>query len=105
MLTPVLPGARDGYMRPAAQVLLLAIEVSVTSLRALQATSAVLDALEYRIEPCIRKKDAVAPLPPETPQLLPAVHLLWAPLLVALKVSPQTLNLHLLGGSKGKKKI
>ena len=69
-----------------AQVLLLAMGAVRAALRALRATSAVADVTEQRIEPLVRGRAAVGPVPPETPKLLPVVHILWAPLMHALKV-------------------
>ena len=70
------------------KVALLAMEVSEAALSALAATSAALNCQEQRIEPLVKSRDSVQPVQPETPQLLPAVHTLWAPLLQALKVLP-----------------
>ena len=68
------------------KVALLAMEVSEAALSALGATSAALGCHEQRIEPLVRSRDSVQPVQPETPQLLPVVHTLWAPVLQALKV-------------------
>ena len=65
------------------------MEVSEAALSALAATSAALDCHEQRIGPLVQSRDSVQPVQPETPQLLPVVHSLWAPLLQALKVQPQ----------------
>ena len=70
------------------KVALLAMEVSEAALSALAATSAALECHEQRIEPLVKSRDCVQPVQPETPQLLPIVHSLWAPLLQALKVLP-----------------
>ena len=70
------------------KVALLAMEVSEAALSALAVTSAALGCHEQRIEPLVKSRDSVQPVQPETPQLLPVVHSLWAPLLQALKVLP-----------------
>ena len=62
------------------------MEVAEAALSVLGATSAALSCHEQRIEPLVKGRDSVQPVQPETPQLLPAVHALWAPLLQALKV-------------------
>ena len=68
------------------QVALLAMEVAEAALRTLASTSAALDTQEQRIAPLVRPRDAVQPVQPETPQLLPHIHTLWAPVVQALKV-------------------
>jgi hypothetical protein len=67
-------------------VLLRATEAARAALTTLKSTSAALDIQDSRIKPFVRKKSAVEPVPPETPQLLPTVHALWSPLVNALKV-------------------
>ena len=64
------------------------MEVSEAALSTLAATSAALECHEQRIEPLVQSQDSVQPVQPATPQLLPVVHSLWAPLLQALKVLP-----------------
>ena len=69
------------------QVALLAMEVAEAALRTLACTSAALDIQEQRITPLVKPRDAVQPVQPEVPQLLPSIHTLWAPLVQTLKVS------------------
>ena len=68
------------------------MKVSEAALRTLAATSAAMDIQEQRITPLVKPRDDVQPVQPETPQLLPCVHTLWAPLVHALKVSVCTLH-------------
>lgn len=77
----------DGAFVYAVKVALLAMEVSEAALRTLASTSAALDTQEQRITPLVEARDAVQAVQPETPQLLPNVHTLWAPLVQALKVT------------------
>ncbi|CAL5218647.1 g350 [Coccomyxa viridis] len=67
------------------QVALLAMEVAEAALRTLACTSAALDIQEQRITPLVKPRDAVQPVQPEVPQLLPSIHTLWAPLVQTLK--------------------
>ncbi|KAK9808680.1 hypothetical protein WJX72_001826 [[Myrmecia] bisecta] len=69
------------------KVMLLAVDVAVGGLRALQATTAFTQLEEYHIAPYVVKPDKIEPVPPETPALLPSVHALWGPLIAALKDS------------------
>ena len=62
------------------------MEVCLAALQALQSTSASLNLLEYKITPYLQKKGIMEPVAPDTPQLLPHVHVFWGPLLAALKV-------------------
>lgn len=66
------------------------MKVSEAALRTLAATSAAMDIQEQRITPLVKPRDDVQPVQPETPQLLPCVHALWAPLVHALKVNNGT---------------
>ena len=68
------------------QVALLAMEVAEAALRTLASTSAALEIQEQRIAPLVNPRDAVQPVQPEVPQLLPNIHTLWAPLVQTLKV-------------------
>ena len=63
------------------------MEVAEAALRTLASTSATLEVQEQRIAPLVKPRDAVQPVQPETPQLLPNIHTLWAPLVQTLKVS------------------
>ena len=75
----------------------MAMEVVIGALQVLRCTSEAREVREQRLEPHIRPRGgagAVQPLPPETPQLLPMVHLSWGPLLAAIKV--RACNHHLL---------
>ena len=74
------------------QVALLAMEVAEAALRTLACTSAALDIQEQRITPLVKPRDAVQPVQPEVPQLLPSIHTLWAPLVQTLKVSALLLS-------------
>ena len=58
----------------------------MTALQTLRQTTAALDLVEFKIEPCIAKRGTVEPVAPTTPKVLPHVHQLWGPLLAALKV-------------------
>ncbi|KAK9788844.1 hypothetical protein WJX73_002626 [Symbiochloris irregularis] len=68
------------------QVAVLALDVATGALAALQPVAAAREIREQQIEPMVRRQPGhVAPLPPDTPQLLPQVHLVWGPLMAALK--------------------
>ena len=69
------------------QVAVLAMRVGQVGLNALQATTKALDLYEQVIEPHTSKQEGVQPPPPDTPQLLPSVHIIWSPLIGALKVA------------------
>jgi hypothetical protein len=67
-------------------VALLALDVSMAALCVLRDTTAALELQEAGIADAVKKKDTVEPVPPEQPKLLPAVHVLWQPLMVTLQV-------------------
>ncbi len=67
------------------QVALLALEVGQLALLALRETTAALDVQEDRIAPLVRPKASIEPVAPETPKLLPAVHVFWGTLAASLK--------------------
>ena len=67
------------------QVALLALEVGQLALEALRDTTAALDTQEDRIAPLVRPKASVEPVAPETPKLLPAVHVFWGTFAASLK--------------------
>ena len=69
------------------QVGLLALKVGHVALRALHSTTAALDLYEQVIVPVTSKQEGVQPPPPDTPQMLPSVHILWGSLVGALRVS------------------
>ena len=69
------------------QVALLALEVGQLALVALRDTTAALDLQEDRIAPLVRPKASIEPVAPETPKLLPAVHMFWGTLAASLKAS------------------
>lgn len=58
----------------------------VAGLRCLEATTLALELAEHRVEPYVRRRSEVLPPDPLTPKLLPSVHVLWSPLMGALKV-------------------
>lgn len=68
------------------QVALLALDVGQLALQVLGQVSTVLDTQERRIAPCVQPKNNIEPVAPETPQLLPAVHVFWSTLATSLKV-------------------
>jgi hypothetical protein len=68
-----------------AQVALLAMEVGQSALGALRSVSAALDVQERLIAPRVQPKNAVEPVAPDTPQLLPAVAVFWGTLAASLK--------------------
>jgi len=68
-----------------AQVALLAMEVGQSALGALRSVSAALDVQERLIAPRVQPKNAVEPVAPDTPQLLPAVAMFWGTLAASLK--------------------
>ncbi|KAK9820989.1 hypothetical protein WJX81_002818 [Elliptochloris bilobata] len=72
-------------MSPDLRVALLALEVGQLALVALRDTSAALDLHENRIAPLVRPKSSIEPVAPETPKLLPAVHVFWGTLAATLK--------------------
>ncbi|GAB4823772.1 hypothetical protein N2152v2_010818 [Parachlorella kessleri] len=67
------------------QVAVQALSVCTAGLRCLRATTLALELDEYQVEPVVAKAADVAPPDPLTPKLLPSVHLLWMPLMGALK--------------------
>lgn len=69
------------------QVGLLALKVGHAALRALHSTTAALDLYEQVIIPVTSKQEGVQPPPPDTPHMLPSVHVLWGALVGALRVS------------------
>ena len=68
------------------QVGLLALKVGHAALRALHSTTAALELYENVISPVISQQEGVQPTPPDTPPMLPSVHMLWGPLVGALRV-------------------
>ncbi|KAL3144083.1 hypothetical protein ABBQ32_003877 [Trebouxia sp. C0010 RCD-2024] len=64
---------------------LLALKVGHGALRALHSTTAALDLYEQVISPVTSKQEGVRPPPPDTPQLLPSIHVLWGALVGVLK--------------------
>lgn len=72
------------------QVGLLALKVGHVAIRALHSTTAALDLYEQVISPVTNKQKGVQPPPPDTPQMLPSVHILWGALAGALRVRPST---------------
>ena len=75
-----------------------ALSVCTAGLRCLRATTLALELDEYQVEPFVAKPADVTPPDPLTPKLLPSVHLLWTPLMGALKVG----NEALVGGRVGR---
>ena len=71
---------------PAVQAALLAMEVCVWGLSALQDTTAALDLFEQVITPHLAREDAIQPVQPDTPKMLPSVHVMWGFLVTALQV-------------------
>lgn len=63
-----------------------ALRVCVAGLHCLRATTLVLELGQYKVEPFVVAPADLAPPDPITPKLLPSVHLLWSPLIGALKV-------------------
>ncbi len=83
---------------PAVQAALLAVEVCVWGLSALQNTTAALDLFEQVITPHLKREDAIRPVEPDTPKMLPSVHVMWGFLVTALQVlnccsSPQCISM------------
>lgn len=71
------------------QVALLAMQVAIGAVQTLVATSQVKELRDQGIEPLVSQRggaSGVQPLPPDTPQMLPMVHLVWGPLMAAVKV-------------------
>lgn len=68
------------------QVGLLALKVGHVALRALHSTTAALDLYEQVIIPVTSKQEGVQPPPPDTPQMLPSIHVLWGALVGTLRV-------------------
>ena len=68
------------------QAALLAMEVCVWGLSALQNTTAALDLFEQVITPHLAREDAIQPVQPDTPKMLPSVHVMWGFLVTALQV-------------------
>eukprot|EP00891_Asterochloris_glomerata_P002860 jgi/Astpho2/2860/fgenesh1_pg.00050_%23_118_t len=64
---------------------LLAVEVCVWGLSALQNTTAALDLFEQVITPHLKREDAIRPVEPDTPKMLPSVHVMWGFLVTALQ--------------------
>lgn len=65
---------------------LLAADVCAAALGTLRGTTAVVDGWRDGLEPAVQPRSAITPVPPDTPKLLPAVHLAWAPTMAALRV-------------------
>lgn len=61
----------------------VALSTCVKSLRVLNETTAAQDSIEKRIE-VQAASNMVEPVPPQMPRLLPSVHLLWEPMMLAL---------------------
>ena len=55
-------------------------------LSALQDTTAALDLFEQVITPHLERGDAIQPVQPDTPKMLPSVHVMWGFLVTALQV-------------------
>ena len=55
-------------------------------LSALQDTTAALDLFEQVITPHLEREDAIQPVQPDTPKMLPSVHAMWGFLVTALQV-------------------
>ncbi len=62
------------------------MDVSLAAFRVLRDTTRGAEGVEA-IGDTAAKRDLVAAVAPETPRLLPAVHVLWQPLMAALHVS------------------
>lgn len=68
-----------------AQVALLAIGAAMAAFRVLVDTSTAAD-IDSELREALEQRGGAEPLPPDPPRLLPAVHVLWAPLMSALRV-------------------
>ena len=62
------------------------MDVSLAAFRVLRDTTRGADGVEA-VSETATKRDLVTAVVPETPRLLPAVHVLWQPLIAALHVS------------------
>ena len=71
---------------------LLAIDVSLAAFRVLKDTTHGAEGVEA-VGETAAKRELVTAVAPETPRLLPAVHVLWQPLMAALNVSDKA-SLH-----------
>ena len=67
------------------QVALLAMDVSLAAFHVLRDTTRGAEGIEA-IRETAQKRELMAAIAPETPRLLPAVHVLWQPLMAALHV-------------------
>lgn len=63
-----------------------ALGVCLQALRVLQAATLTAELDQYQIQPLVRRRGDMTPADPEIPRLLPSVHLLWQPVIGALKV-------------------
>lgn len=61
------------------------MEVSLAAFRTLRDSTAAAEGLEAIAESAA-KRDLIGAVTPETPRLLPAVHVLWQPLVASLQV-------------------
>lgn len=67
------------------QVALLALEVVRRALGVLRDTTKVVEAWQ-EAGPCLAPRPDVAPVPPDTPKILPVVHLAWQHAMAVLQV-------------------
>lgn len=68
------------------QVALLAIGAARAAFQVLRDTSTAAD-IDSQLREALEPRAGAEPLPPDPPRLLPAVYVLWAPLVTALRVS------------------
>lgn len=61
------------------------MDVSLGAFRTLRDTTSAAEGLEAITEAVI-KRESIGAVVPDTPRLLPAVHVLWQPLVAALQV-------------------
>lgn len=62
-----------------------AFGVCTSSLQVLRLATEAAELFQYKIKPIVRCNGNVAPTDPDLPRLLPSVHLLWSPMMSALK--------------------
>lgn len=77
--------AEGSLLLSRSQVALLAVGAAMAAFAALRYTSVAAD-IDGELREATRPRDA-EPAPPQIPRLLPAIHVLWQPLMAALQVS------------------
>lgn len=80
-----MPGFNNDTAPLCLQVALLAVGAAMAAFRVLVDTTTAVD-MDSELREALEPRAGAEPLPPDPPRLLPAVHVLWAPLMSALQV-------------------